>query len=256
MDNLLQVTLSSNAGLILEYQGTKLLLDGIYGAKGHPFSNLGQNRWEKLLSGTAPYDNIDYLLFTHQHPDHFTPEMVRAYLKARAIKGVFFPEEVAEESQAALIAHLRENRIPCVLLSNQTQRAAFRIEPQIQVRAFSTLHLDKKFRHIPHYCYLISFGDKHVLFTADVDYTTETFSAVEGLALRAAFINPLFFNALRRGRFFHGTLNTETFCIYHVPFSEDDSMRMRPVLAKELLAWPQGKPEAIVLCSAFQHIEL
>lgn len=255
MDDVLRVTLSCNAGLILEYQGTKLLLDGIYGTQGHPFSNLGQNRWEKMLSGAAPYDGIDYLLFTHQHPDHFTPSMTLDYLKARHIKGIFFPE-VAGESQVKLISYLKENRIPCVVLSSQTQRAAFGIEPQIQVRAFSTLHLDKKFRDIPHFCYLISFGGKHVLFTADVDYTTETFSDIETLPLRAAFINPLFFSALRSGKFFSGTLNTKTLCIYHVPFSEDDSLRMRPVLAKNLLAWPQEKPEAIVLCSAFQHIEL
>lgn len=253
-NHLVRVTLSSNAGLILEYQGTKLLLDGIYGAKGHPFSNLG-DRWEKMLSGAAPYDNIDYLLFTHEHPDHFTPAMVLAYLKARKIKGLFLPEGTGE-SRTRLISYITENRIPCVPLSSQTQRAAFRIAPQIQVRALSTLHLDKKFRDVPHYCYLISFGDKHVLFTADVDYTAETFSAVGTLSLRAAFINPLFFNALRSGRFFPGALNAKTLCVYHVPFSEDDSLRMRPVLARDLLAWPQEKPEAIVLCSAFQHIEL
>lgn len=255
MDNVLSATLSCNAGLILEYQGTKLLLDGIYGTRGHPFSNLGKDRWAKMLAGTAPYDNIDYLLFTHQHPDHFTPSMVLAYLKTRRIKGISFPE-ATDESQTELISYIKENRIPCVLLSSQAQRTTFHIEPQIQVRAFSTLHLDKEFRDVPHYCYLISFGDKHVLFTADVDYTTETFSGIATVPLRAAFINPLFFNALRSGKFFLGTLNAKTFCVYHVPFSEDDSMHMRPVLAKDLLAWPQDKPQAIVLCDAFQHIKL
>lgn len=254
-NNLLRATLSSNAGLILEYQGAKFLLDGIYGTTGHPFSNLGRNRWEKMLSGAAPYDNIDYLLFTHQHPDHFTPAMVLAYLKARKIKGIFFPK-VAGESQAKLISYITKNRIPGVPLSPQTQRTTFRIAPQIRVRAFSTLHLDKKFWDVPHYCYLISFGDKHVLFTADVDYTTETFSAIGTLPLRAAFVNPLFFNALRSDKFFTGALNAETLCVYHVPFSEDDNLRMRPVLARDLLAWPQEKPKAVVLCSAFQHIEL
>ncbi|MFV0498012.1 MAG: MBL fold metallo-hydrolase [Candidatus Fimivivens sp.] len=255
MEDQLQVTLSSNAGVIVEYQGTKLLIDGIYGTEGHPFSNLGPDRWQRLLSNTAPYDNVDYLLFTHQHPDHFTPKMVQTYLKARGIKGICFPQAV-ESSQASLVSYLRENRIPCVLLPKQTQRVVFHIEPQIRVCAFSTLHLDKKYRDILHYCYLISFGDKQVLFTADVDYTTETFSAIENVRLRAAFINPLFFNALQRKRFFRGTLDAQTLCIYHVPFTENDSMRMRPVLAQNLLDWPQQKNEAMVLCSAFERIVL
>ena len=40
MGERLRVTLIANAGLLLEYQGITLMLDGIYGKEGHPFSNL------------------------------------------------------------------------------------------------------------------------------------------------------------------------------------------------------------------------
>lgn len=254
-NHVLRVTLSTNAGLILEYQGTKLLLDGIYGAAGHPFSNVGEERWEKMLTGTSPYDNIDYLLFTHRHPDHFSPELVLEYLKAREIKGLVLPAGEGE-AQANLLDYITEHRIPCLPLTPSMQKTTFRLTEQINVQAFSTLHLDKKFQDVSHYCYLISFDDKHLLFTADVDYTTETFSSIGALPLRAAFINPLFFHALCNNRFFSGTLYANTFCIYHVPFPEDDRFGMRPMLARDLQLWPQQKPEAIVLCNAFQQIEL
>ena len=39
-DEKLRVTLVCNAGLLLEYRGTTVLMDGIYGPEGHPFSNL------------------------------------------------------------------------------------------------------------------------------------------------------------------------------------------------------------------------
>ena len=51
-------------------------------------------------------------------------------------------------------------------------------------------------------------------------------------------------------------LNTQCYCIYHVPFSEDDSLRMRPVLAHNMVEWPPEKQETLVLCDAFQHIDL
>ena len=208
-----------------------------------------------MLAGEPPFEKIDYLLFSHAHPDHFSPEMTLEFLRRRSVKGVFLPY-TRTVRESGLADYLRERRIPCVPLSEQTDHAAYRIEPEITVRAFKTKHLDKKYEHVRHFCYLISFGGKNVLFTADVDYTTEDFDTIRNLPLRAVFVNPLFFSVLRWGRYFHGQLNTQCYCIYHVPFSEDDSLRMRPVLAHELVEWPPEKQETFVLCDAFQHIDL
>ena len=177
------------------------------------------------------------------------------FLRRRSVKGVFLPY-TRTVRESGLADYLRERRIPCVPLSEQTDHAAYRIEPEITVRAFKTKHLDKKYEHVRHFCYLISFGGKNVLFTADVDYTTEDFDTIRNLPLRAVFVNPLFFSVLRWGRYFHGQLNTQCYCIYHVPFSEDDSLRMRPVLAHNMVEWPPEKQETFVLCDAFQHIDL
>ena len=208
-----------------------------------------------MLAGEPPFEKIDYLLFSHAHPDHFSPEMTLEFLRRRSVKGVFLPY-TRTVRESGLADYLRERRIPCVPLSEQTDHAAYRIEPEITVRAFKTKHLDKKYEHVRHFCYLISFGGKNVLFTADVDYTTEDFDTIRNLPLRAVFVNPLFFSVLRWGRYFHGQLNTQCYCIYHVPFSEDDSLRMRPVLAHDLVEWPPEKQETFVLCDAFQHIDL
>ena len=239
----------------LEYQGITLMMDGIYGKEGHPFSNLKPEVWQRMLAGEPPFEKIDYLLFSHAHPDHFSPEMTLEFLRRRSVKGVFLPY-TRTVRESGLADYLRERRIPCVPLSEQTDHAAYRIEPEITVRAFKTKHLDKKYEHVRHFCYLISFGGKNVLFTADVDYTTEDFDTIRNLPLRAVFVNPLFFSVLRWGRYFHGQLNTQCYCIYHVPFSEDDSLRMRPVLAHNMVEWPPEKQETLVLCDAFQHIDL
>ena len=253
--DVLRVTLISNAGLLLEYNGITLMLDGIYGREGHPFSNLSADTWQRMLQGLAPFEQIDYLLFSHAHPDHFSPAMTCEFLQHRRVKGVFLPSGMGEAA-GALLDVLQSRRIPCVTLSEQTDHAYYRIEPEITVHAFSTRHLDKKFWNIPHFCYLITFGRKQVLFTADVDYTSETFAALGDTPLRAVFVNPLFFSALEKGSYFHGTLHTQSICIYHVPFSQDDSMRMRPPLARNLVEWPLDRQETFVLCDAFQQIEL
>lgn len=254
MEEALYVTLVANAGVLLEYRGTTLLLDGIYGAEGHPFSNLGADVWGKLLEGKPPFETIDYLLFSHAHPDHFSPRMTEEYLRRRGAKGVFLPN-TRSVRESGLPEVLKEKNIPAVLLSHQTDHAVFHIEPHITVRAFTTLHLDEKYRHVHHFCYLISFDEKHVLFTADVDYIHEDLSQVKRFPLRAAFVNPLFFSELRRRRFFRGELKAETICIYHVPFSGEDQMGMRPTLASNMVHFPPEQ-KTTVLCDALARIEL
>ena len=254
MDETVHVTLIANAGVLLEYRGTTLLLDGIYGAEGHPFSNLSADVWQQLLEGKPPFGNIDYLLFSHAHPDHCSPQMTKEYLLRRKVKGVFFPN-TRSVRESGLPELLKEGKIPAVLLSGETDRAVFRIEPHITVRAFTTLHLDETFRHVHHFCYLISFDEKHMLFTADVDYIHEDLSQIRRFPLRAAFVNPLFFSELRRRRFFKGELEAQTLCVYHVPFAGEDGMQIRPALANNLAQFPPEQ-ETIALCDALQRIEL
>ena len=250
---MLHVMLVANAGLLLEYEGTTLLLDGIYGSEEHAFSNFSPETWQKMLAGAPPFQKIDYLLFTHAHPDHFSPEMTLTYLKQRPVKGVFLPDT---PEVSGLTDWLREAGIPCALLSEQTNRAAYRVAPDISVRAFRTLHLDKKFEHVRHFCYLLTFGEKHVLFTADVDYTSERLEQIQNLRLDAAFINPLFFSVLRRGRFFRGELNTERICVYHVPFAADDCLEMRKILRRDLEQWDTVRGEIVALTEPSQEIWL
>lgn len=255
MDDRLHVTLVANAGLLLEYKGTKLLLDGIYGTEGHPFSNLSPELFQQMKDGAPPFDDVDVLLFTHAHPDHFSPEMTLEYLRQRRVKGVFAPD-TRTVAESGLKAFLQEEKIPSALLSDETDRIGYRITPEITVRAFRTLHLDKQFEKVKHFCYLITFGEKTVLFTADIDYVTEDLSRLNGLRLDAVFINPLFFSVLRQEKFFRGKLNTDRIVVYHVPFAEDDSMGMRARMEHDLAQWGADRTPVTALKEPFRTLEL
>ena len=89
-----------------------------------------------------------------------------------------------------------------------------------------------------------------------MDYTTETLASIQNVPIRAAFVNPLFFNALSHRKFFKGTLPGQSIFVYHVPFPEDDSMRMLPTLRHSLEAWPSDGRPVTALTEPFQEIEL
>ena len=249
------MTLVANAGVLLEYEGTALLLDGVFGPEGHPFSAPSEESREALLAGRAPFERLDYLLFTHLHPDHLSLPMTEELLRRRAVRGVFLPDTGAVR-ESGLTDLLRERGVPGALLSDRTDRARYQIEPGICVRAFRTRHLDKKFEHVEHFCYVLTFGEKRLAFTADVDYVNEDLRSLGGERLRAVFVNPLFFSALRTGKFFRGELNTESIVVYHVPFDGDDATGHRARLQRDLARWDRERPDALALTEPFQRLIL
>lgn len=249
MSEPIRVTLVANAGVLLEYRGRRLLLDGLYHIddhEGNPFSNIPREQRIALLSGYPPFQgNIDCLLFTHSHPDHFSPALAEAYLKKRSVQAVFLPPD--DGGQSALRALLQSRNTPFISLEDAVSGCPIPLEDGITVTPYRTRHVDKAFWDIPHYCYLLSFGDKKLLFTADVDYTYETFPQLKSVQLTALFINPLFFGALLYSRFFKGELHAENVCIYHVPFPEDDRMHYRDLLQQRITRWSPERGKLISL---------
>ena len=154
--------------------------------------------------------------------------------------------------------YLEENGISCVELSKFTNNAHYGIEPAVSVQALRTRHLDRKFRNVANYCYLITFGQKNVLITADVDYVSENFLRLQDVPLRGVFINPLFFNEMRGGHFFRGTLEAENYIVYHLPYEGDDGMGMRRMTERNLEQWNRDprKGKATALSEPGQRIVL
>ena len=224
MQEQVKATFLVNAAVLLEFRGTKLLIDGIYDENGHCFSNLSERQWEKLKAGEGEFAGIEYLLFTHEHGDHFSPQRVAEYLEYRQPKAIFMPRD----GSAALRA-----------LQKKAEGMGSP-EQEIRIRAFQTRHLDKLYWDVPHFCYLLECGEKKLLFTADVDFTQEDFSAVRGMALDAVFVNPLMSHSEEgKALFAAGVLQTKTKIVYHIPFAGEDKMMIRKIVEQEMRAGRQ-----------------
>lgn len=234
MPERIEVTFLANAGVLLQYNNVTLLIDGIQRSEGVPFSGLPLNIWETILERTPPFFKIDALLFTHLHPDHFSADMTEKYLRFYPNTKLLAPIEILDSEETRSIALLSQNS---VFFSNSTDDEPYVLAPDVTVRAILTKHLGKRYENTKHFCYLISMGEKNLLFTSDVDYISETLSQVRNIPICAEFINPLFFHAITTKTFFRGQLSAENICIYHLPFENDDKWNMRNEAKKDRQAW-------------------
>ena len=74
------ITYVGNAGFLINIGDKKILIDALFkGFKGN--YNLPQKVQDKLTLAQAPFDDVDLILVTHAHGDHFNANMVSEHMK-------------------------------------------------------------------------------------------------------------------------------------------------------------------------------
>ncbi len=249
----LTVTLAANAGVLLDFHGTKFLVDSVFHDDRFHFSSPSPEVWRQMLEGGGVFEGADHVLVTHAHADHFSPKRMRRYLEARPVKYLVLPA-AKTPAERELARYMEQKGIPFHPL--EPGRTFQRRLGTVCVSAFPTRHLDRQFWDVPHFCYLLSSEGEHVLITADADYTAEDFSCLRGIPLRAVLLNPLFFRALRSGRHFHGKLTAGCFCVYHIPFSGGGYGELRSMAERDAARWPEREGRAVLLREELQTVEI
>ena len=110
-------TLIANAGILLEIDGIRFLIDGLHHSSQYPFSPVPQAMLDQMLRGEGPFRDADFLLFTHDHPDHWSPALTQAYLQANRVRRVLLPPRSKDgPAQDALTADIsRGGRQTCTV---------------------------------------------------------------------------------------------------------------------------------------------
>ena len=73
----MNITLLSNAGLMIEHEDQILLID-LPNDEERPFVRLSDRHWNMICENN---ENISGFFFTHKHPDHCDMERLNTYLK-------------------------------------------------------------------------------------------------------------------------------------------------------------------------------
>ncbi len=80
-DNVPQITYVANEGFLVEHGGAKVLVDSLFDTGASPFLTPSQVLLAQLTEARGLFANVDLLLVTHSHADHFNPKLVAAHLR-------------------------------------------------------------------------------------------------------------------------------------------------------------------------------
>lgn len=78
--NELKITYIANAGLLISFSERTILIDGIHLFKPFGFSPVPEKVLNNIIKGEGLYKDMDYILFTHYHNDHFNEKKVNGLL--------------------------------------------------------------------------------------------------------------------------------------------------------------------------------
>ncbi|MGE4401540.1 MAG: MBL fold metallo-hydrolase [Desulfobulbus sp.] len=237
MNETITLTLIANAGVLVEYNGIGVLVDGIHHEKEHPFSRVSQADLMLMRRGEGVFTNLTYLLFTHEHPDHFSPLYVTELIHARSVQGIVLPStDNASPQLTLLLNHLRKKGIAYWSLGLEpgaTQRID--LTDDLVVTVIGTRHMGPQYQSIGNDCFLLSMAGKNLLFTGDGDHVREYFEkALAGVSLDVVFVNPLFYHNPHGQEIINSLFRPQNIVIYHMPFAQDDTMRFAYMVERDL----------------------
>ena len=93
-DDSVRVTYIANSGYFIEIGSNNILIDAVFsdciGKYGCPDSSL----IERMINSKQPFEHIDFVLITHNHPDHVKDSLVVEMLQKRNDFEILMPQQV------------------------------------------------------------------------------------------------------------------------------------------------------------------
>jgi L-ascorbate metabolism protein UlaG (beta-lactamase superfamily) len=234
----------ANSGMLVTVSDRRFLIDAPIRDGISPYATSTPVERRQLESASAPYADVDAILATHWHEDHFSPEAVAAHL-SRSPRTLFI-------SSPEVVERLRKSAPG--LPASQT-RAVLpepgRVE-QVDIRGVPVRVL--RIRHNPtrrvpeqHVGFLIG-SDTRVLHVGDADPAGDNFALLNGLPSVDLALLP-FWYVLDEGnrRFVAESIRPSRIVAMHVPPQDADKVlaALRAANVSAVVASVPGSPVTI-----------
>lgn len=95
------LTYVANMGVLVSSGDTKVLVDALFDRPNPDYRAPTPETLGKIMKGEAPFDGVDLVLVTHDHPDHFDAALAVRFLEARSEPVLVAPQDAVEAMRRA-----------------------------------------------------------------------------------------------------------------------------------------------------------
>lgn len=256
---MIEITYISNAGILIQYEKVRILVDALQDAGGYPFSGIPEEITDQMFCSDnhSMYNDIDFLVFTHNHPDHITPDLVEKYLKFNKVKRIIWPEETNPIFEP-LNAWIKENGIRTWNIKMERGKLhEYKLTEDIKLYSLCTKHMKQIFPKDLCNCLMISIKDKNVLILSDCNPEEEELLKIFAqVHVDIVFINPYFYYDTGGRQMLERYIQPEKVGIYHIPFAKDDQMCIRTLAHQMLKKIIYSQGEVFLLEESGENIRI
>jgi hypothetical protein len=202
------VLLTANAGALICCNNKKVLADALHNTKTYQFSRVPDELLKQIAGGTGDFAGVDLLLYTHDHPDHYSKIWTQRCLERNENLQMVSPiHDFTDRANVHMITRPKE----------ELQLAG------IQIICKQIQHDGSKFASVRHYAYLLDISGYHILLLGDAIMDAAAISAVvDGWEVHLAILN-FPFMTLKRGRdIMEQAICAQKYLFFHLPSLQDD----------------------------------
>ncbi len=92
----IELTYVANMGVLVSAGDTKVLIDALFDKPNPDYRAPAPETLDKIMKGEAPFDGVDLVLVTHDHPDHFSAGLAVRFLEAVPEAALLAPTDAVE----------------------------------------------------------------------------------------------------------------------------------------------------------------
>ena len=199
------VTLSANAGVMLEYSGFKLLVDVLHHFDVPTFSKVPYEICESIVSGGA-FSDADAMFVSHEHPDHYSKQWVSKYLKNNRRTYFAAPFKLAERQ---FVFNGAGGKFKSGDLCVEFLRT-----PHEKQNVYSD---------VKHYSFAVDFSGARFVFMNDAEINEEHLEQMFEKPADIAFLNFPWITLRHARGLVNEYVSSKNILVYHLPIPEEDS---------------------------------
>ncbi len=173
-----RVTFVNNDGFLITVGDKRILIDALY--EGYVEGVL-----KPVVDAQPPFDGVDVILATHEHADHFSPDLVQRYMRDNP-HTIFVSTQSAVDRVLAVDGKIRDRVIPIQLQEGESEQVV------VDGIVLDAMYLSHGMPGLLNLGFLITVGQVKLFHTGDIVPDDVPASTLQSYGLRAKEIDVQF----------------------------------------------------------------